>query len=207
MKKMKLAVVFAALVSVFGFSSCLNDSGGASGPDFCNVFVTVTGDELLGYKFYADFGSVLIPTSQSAAQLSLKNVKRAIVAFSLPEAEKVSQLEAGKTYNVILDPMYCLQIPTSTAIDTYMNEPADTLFKNQDPITSIQGLSAVKGYATTSMTIPYSRSKRFYMNAGYDSDQDIDPSTNTLTLTVYYDSNVENAYESGTSFFSFKLPE
>lgn len=45
------------------------------------------------------------------------------------------------------------------------------------------------------------------MNAGYDSDQDIDPSTNTLTLTVYYDSNVENAYESGTSFFSFKLPE
>lgn len=30
MKKMKLAVVFAAFVSVFGFSSCLDD--GESGP-------------------------------------------------------------------------------------------------------------------------------------------------------------------------------
>lgn len=207
MKKMKLAVVFAALVSVFGFSSCLNSDGGNSGPDFYPVMATVTGDELLGYRLYADFGAVLIPTQQSASQLSLKNVQRVIVGFSLPETEKVTKLEPGKTYNVILDPYYCGRIPTSTVIDTYMNEPADTLIKNQDAINSIEGLQAIKGYATTYMNIPYSQSKMFYMNAGYDSNKDVDPSTNTLTLTVYYNSNVENAYSSGSSYFSFKLPE
>lgn len=207
MKKMKLAVAFAALVSVFGFSSCLNSDGNSNYPDF-QATVTVTGDELMGYRLYADNGSILIPTSQSAAQLpGLKKIKRALVAFNIAGEEKVSTLEPNKSYNVILDPQYSGSIPTSTVIDTYQNEPADTLMKNQDPITSIQGLYAVNGYATTTMTIPYNRSNLFYMNAGYDSSKDVDPSTNTLTLTIYYDNNSQNAYDSGSSPFSFKLPE
>lgn len=207
MKKMKLAVVFAALVSVFGFSSCLNSDGGSNMPTF-QAAVTVTGDEILGYRLYADNGSILIPTSQSAAQLpGLKNVKRAILAFDLVGEEQVSTLEPNKSYNVVLSASYNSPIPTSTVIDTYQNEPADTLMKNQDAISSITGLYAVNGYATTTIAIPYNQSKMFYMNAGYNSNEDVDVSTNTLTLTVYYDANSDNAYATGSSLFSFRLPE
>lgn len=209
MKKMKLAVAFAALVSVFGFSSCLNDSGSSDYPDY-QAAVTVTGDEILGFRLYADNGSILIPTSQSVSQLpGLKNVKRLVIAFDLAGelAGTTPTLEPNKTYNVALSTQYYSVIPTSTVIDTYQNEAADTLMKNQDPIVSMEGLSAFKGYATTSMTVPYNQSKLFYMNAGYDSETDVDTSTGTLTLTVYYDSNSENAYSTGSSLFSFKLPE
>lgn len=207
MKKMKLAVMFAALVSALTFSSCLNGDGGPSGPAFGNVLVTVTGDELLGYKLYSDYGPILIPTSQSVAQLpGLKKIKRAIVAFDLVGDQDISVLEPGKSYNVVLNPNYCGGIPTSTVIDTYQNEAADTLFKNQDPISSFEGLYAVNGYANVSISVPYDRTKMFYMNAGYDSDLDVNSSTNTLSLTVYYDNNSSNAYEIGNSIFSFKLP-
>lgn len=206
MKKMKLAVVFAALVSVVGFSSCLN-SDGNSGPAFAS-FVTVTGDDLLGYKLYSDVGYTMVPTSQSVSQLPwLKNTKRALVWFDIAAEENPTQLEPNKNYNVVLSNTGSFPLFTNTVIDTYQNEPADTLQANQDPITSIQGLWAVKGYCNATIGVQYDPSKRWYMNAGYDSSEDVDPSTNTLTLTVYYDSNAENAYDSGSSYFSFKLPE
>lgn len=205
---MKLAVVFAAFVSVLSFSSCLNSDGDSNYPNFQAV-VTVTGDEILGYRLYADYGPVLIPTSQSVAQLpGLKNIKRAIVAFDVVGEENVTSLDPKKSYNVVLNAAFCAGIPTSTIIDTYENEAAtDTLFKNQDPIVSFEGLYALKGYANVTMTIPYDRTKMFYMNVGYDSDKDVDASKNTLSLTVYYDNNTSNTYEQGRSVFSFKLPE
>ena len=48
MKKMKLAVFFAALVSVLTFSSCLDSNG--DGRQEMRANVTVVGDELIGYK-------------------------------------------------------------------------------------------------------------------------------------------------------------
>ena len=66
MKKMKLAVFFAALVSVLSFSSCL-DTNSESAYDGI-VLVTVTGDEFLGYKLYADGGGILVPTAANMKQ-------------------------------------------------------------------------------------------------------------------------------------------
>ncbi|MCS2505865.1 hypothetical protein NXW48_08815 [Phocaeicola vulgatus] len=49
MKKMKLAVVFAAFVSVFGFSSCLDD--GESGPAQLQWVVNVNDGSYTGVSF------------------------------------------------------------------------------------------------------------------------------------------------------------
>ena len=52
MKKMKLAVVFAAFVSVFGFSSCLDD--GESGPAQLQWVVNVNDGSYTGVSFIPD---------------------------------------------------------------------------------------------------------------------------------------------------------
>ena len=95
MKKMKLAVFFAALVSVLSFSSCL-DTNSESAYDGI-VLVTVTGDEFLGYKLYADGGGILVPTAANMKQFGdWSKVKRAQVAFKhldevLPEPSENTQ--------------------------------------------------------------------------------------------------------------------
>lgn len=50
MKKMKLAVVFAAFVSVFGFSSCLDD--GESGPAQLQWVVNVNDGSYTGVSLF-----------------------------------------------------------------------------------------------------------------------------------------------------------
>lgn len=56
------------MLCLTSLSSCLNDDNSGK-VTFSGVSVTVTGDEVLGYKLYTDFDAVLIPTSSSMAQL------------------------------------------------------------------------------------------------------------------------------------------
>ena len=54
---LRLSTFIVALVSVFTFSSCLNDSNDSSSSANYYSTVTITGDDVFGYTFYADFGS------------------------------------------------------------------------------------------------------------------------------------------------------
>ena len=206
MKKMKFAVCLSALAVVLGFSSCLN-SDDSDYPDYQSS-VTVTGDEMLGYKFYADNGSILVPTSQSAMQApGLKKVKRAVIAFDLADSNSGQKLEPNKQYTIVLHPNYSQGIPTFNVINRYNNAAADTLVQNQDPIQDMSGLFVKNGYATLGVTFQISPTGPFYMNVGYESDKDVDVEGKTLTLHLYYDKKSPNAYQTVSSLFSFRMPE
>lgn len=91
MKKMKLAVVFAAVVSVFGFSSCLDS--GESGPryNYDNVTIsnymgtyTLLSDALPGVTYVTDAFDL---TPYGIA----KGSKRAAIAYTIPEGTDLTQ--------------------------------------------------------------------------------------------------------------------
>lgn len=215
MKTFKFSALLIALASVFTFSSCLDDNEGTSLPTYSS-YVTIAGDALLGYTFYSDFGCVLRPTSQSVLEilpgLSGSNVKRAMVAFDLlNEAENGKELEAGKTYDIVLRNSYYSNyaIPTFQTIDITANTAAaDTLVANNKQISSInQDIWAANGYLNAQLTISYDPNKKFYLNTYYDRDQDIDVTNNTLYLTLYYNPNSNSPTSQGVSVFSFDLPD
>ncbi len=208
MKKMKLAVMVTALVSVFGFSSCLDS--GESGPATRSWIVTVTGDRYTGFKFYADNGGILVPTSASVSAVgeSLEKVKRMILSYSFVNEEVLpSTPTENTTYDVTFQGG--APIDTKNVINLYQNEEADTLITNKDEIGSFNIVSAYKGYITVASTFNYSGdSKKLpYMNMAYNSEVDVDAANNALNLTLYYDNNTENAYQQGTDIlYSFQLP-
>ena len=79
MKKMRLAVVFAALTVMFGFTSCLDDNGGDS-RSMGQEIVKVSG--AAGFYSFRSFGGyTLNPTNQSALQEMALNSPYALVAY------------------------------------------------------------------------------------------------------------------------------
>lgn len=87
MKKMKLAVAFAALVSVFGFSSCLNDSDNGD----AQYLSLVTVGSSFGTTFlYADEypNTTFIPTAVDLTQYGIKSTtRRAMVSYTVVEGQ------------------------------------------------------------------------------------------------------------------------
>lgn len=91
MKKMKLAVAFAALVSVFGFSSCLND--GESGPSYNYDNVTIS-DYLGTYTLLSDAmpGVTYLTDAYDLTPYGIsKGTKRALIAFTIPEGTDLTK--------------------------------------------------------------------------------------------------------------------
>lgn len=91
MKKMKLAVAFAALVSVFGFSSCL-DSGN-EGPAYQYDNVTVS-NYMGTYIFASDAfpGLTYVTDVIDLAPYGITaNTKRACIGFTIPEGTDLTQ--------------------------------------------------------------------------------------------------------------------
>ena len=174
MKKMKLAVFFAALVSVLSFSSCL-DTNSESAYDGI-VLVTVTGDEFLGYKLYADGGGILVPTAANMKQ------------FGDWSKEIVSAAPLHGGANMI-----------NTTRDV---EAADTLYKNQDPVIDFYGgVIIYKGYITFSPQLNYNSSSPFYFNMSYREEDIVD--NEKLTLTFHYDNGESDSYNSTRALCSF----
>ena len=92
---LKLSTFIVAIASVFTFSSCLDGSNGSTYPNYSS-YVTISGDPIMGYTFYSDFGSILRPTTASVQEVlpGLSNsVKRAYIAFDL-----ASDLKTEKTW-------------------------------------------------------------------------------------------------------------
>jgi hypothetical protein len=210
MKNWKLmAVCAAALTSAFTMTSCL-DSDTSDSPDYYNVPVTVSSSSLYGTVFYADFQKcTLVPTSSSLANLNLTNVKRAIVTFSFVDSSVATTgVQEGQSYNVSLYSSYCYGIPTYNIVDDYQNEAADSLATTQTGISSISTSTTwvANGYLTTQLTLPYSSASSYSMTMLYNSAEDVDADNNTLTLNLQYNHNATNAYNTGSSYFSFKMP-
>ena len=81
---LKLSTFLVALATAFTFSSCLNGDDSNNYATYSS-YVTIDGDQFIGYRFHSDFGATLMPTSASVQEvlpgLNNSNVKRAYVAF------------------------------------------------------------------------------------------------------------------------------
>jgi hypothetical protein len=219
MKKTKFTILFIIMLCLTSLSSCLNDDN-LGKVTFSGVSVTVTGDEVLGYKLYTDFDAILVPTSSSMAQLPwLKNVHRAIVSFNLTEKhEDVFQLETGKTYDIVLSSTsnWNSEIPTYiVCVDTlnteYQEEGQDSIALKNKQINSFdksEGNFYVKnGYMNVVPTFSYDPYKLVYFTLFYDGEKDLDVINKKLLLNLYFNNNVENPYNTISSVLSFKMSE
>lgn len=202
MKKMKLAAMFAALVLVLSFSSCLN-SDGDSGSSWNAVdFVTVR--EYLGSTYLlTDHGLTLTPTNSSVLSGLVNGTNgyhpRAYVYYKLAEGETF--VEGKTSYDIS-------QIVGGTVLPSKeFNTNPDTL-KADYSITSLENSDlgnvvwAKNGYinipfttkATSNVTI-----NAFHLYAtGVDGD--------TLFTRFQQDAGGENAYQSTGALICYKLP-
>lgn len=218
MKKTKLAVIFAALVCVLGFTSCLDSDGTSNYPRF-QTAVTIAGDKLTGYTFYCDAGEniKLRPTSESVANLNLDGVKRAVIAFDLTsDYVDVTQLQPNTTYTVVVNAYYSYGIPTYTmAVDTlstqYQSAGKDSIALNGKKIISAEskaGFFYVKnGYMTFYPRFSYGE-EPIYFGLYYDSQKDVDAENAKLKLNLYFNNSISasQAINSSVLSVSLKMP-
>lgn len=207
---LKLSTFIVAIASVFTFSSCLDGSNGSTYPNYSS-YVTISGDPIMGYTFYSDFGSILRPTTASVQEVlpGLSNsVKRAYIAFDLAsEAENGKDLESNKIYDIILrsNPYANYALPTYMTIKH--TENSDSLVSKNEFVQDInKDIWAINGYLNALITINYDQNQRFYMNTYY-TEEDIDVVNSTINLNLYYNSHSKNPNAQGHSVISFKLPE
>ena len=209
---LKLSTLLVAIASAFTFSSCLNSGETSSYPTYSS-YVTITGNESMGYTFYSDFGCILRPTTESVKNAlyywNMPNCKRGIVYFDLAsEKEQVTELKPGQIYNIVLNANgYNQPIPTN---DTYVYTTApDSLITKNERLQDVnKDIWAINGYVNALITINYDSSpnKTFDIKT-YCSEKDIDVANNTLNLNIYYNSLSVNPNAQAQSVFSFRLPE
>ena len=200
--KGKLFILMAALVSAFALSSCLGESESYDYPSYERV-VTV-GSE--AKKLYSDNGEILKPVNSITG---LDKVERAIVAFNLTPAElNGTELLAGQTYDVELDPNYCYSIPTSRIIDLNDNAvAADSLINTQQPVLSVNNVTINNGYLTASLAFSARQYVPYYVDMAFDSEKDVNVETNTITFTLYFDTEGSMPTNTQVNYpFSFRLP-
>lgn len=137
MKKMKLAVVVAALVSVFGFSSCLDS--GESGPQQYGAIVTVGNSMGIPY-FLPDFGSKtglrMYPNVSDLKAYGISSTaKRAAITFTLPEGTEWTS--NTKQLDIALVAGGCSEVPVENISNrpdtciTYVNKIQEFSKQNQ----------------------------------------------------------------------------
>ena len=212
MKTLKFKTLLVTFVAAITLSSCLSDNDVTDYPHYSS-YVTVGGDGMFGYTFYADFGSKLIPTMASIQEtlpgLGKSGAKRAYIAFDLAsETENGKELVAGETYQIIVRNDYFrpnYAIPTYETIKS--TDATDALHTKNQRINNVdQNIWAANGYVNAQLTISYFSNKDFDLKAYY-TEEDIDVTNNTFNLNLYYNSNSEQTNSQGTSIISFRLPE
>lgn len=137
-----MAVAFAALVSVFGFSSCLDS--GESGPQQFPWVVNVNTSGIFGGINFTPDGTREVTWTTDAVSLTqyglAEGTKRALIWYTVPEGQNLT--EQSKTMKIELVPGACTAIP----IAKISNQP-DTLVdyttKIQEFTRFLQGVPAV----------------------------------------------------------------
>ena len=219
MKRFDLCILFLLFSSCCLFCSCLSNDSDTQWSNFNGVYVTVSGDNIRGYRLYTDFDAVLIPTTESLNRMAwLKEVQRAIVSFNLPEGnENITQLEAGKTYDIILNSADGMnqQIPTFIVnVDTLSNEyqtnGKDSIALKNKKLYSLEKKSGAfyikNGYMNVVPTFDYDPYKPVYFLLYYDGEKDIDLENNKLSLSLYFNNSTQSPSASISSFISLEMP-
>lgn len=201
MKKMKLAVVFAALVSVFGFSSCLDSDGDSSSWDAAG-YVTVK--EYLGSAYLlTDDGLTLTPATSSVLSGLMNGTSgyypRAYVYYKLAEGETFT---SGKTSYTIT------QIWGNVLSSKDFNANPDTLQADYS-ITSLEcsGLSNVVWAKNGYINVPFTT--RIGTNVTIDAFHLYATGVSGDTLFTRFQQDAgggDNAYQTIRTLISFKLP-
>lgn len=217
MKKSNLHLLILLLVCTISLSSCLSNDDNSNWSTFNGVSVTVTGNNLSGYKLYTDHDAILIPTTESLSQVAwLKEVKRAVISFSLTEEyESNTQLETGKTYHIELNASQGMnqQIPTfivnvDTLSEEYQTAGKDSITLKNKTISAFDKNAQFyvkNGYMNVSATFDYSPYKTVSFLLYYDGTEDM--SGNKLSLNLFFNNNIDTPYGAITSNLCFKMPE
>ena len=217
MKKSNFNILYLIIICITSLCSCLSNDDNSNWSKFNGVSVTVTGNNLTGYKLYTDNDAILIPTAESLSQVEwLKEVKRAVISFSLTEEyEDNTRLETGKTYHIELNTSQGMnqQIPTFiVSIDTlsedYQDAGQDSItLKNKKTFTfdNKSQFYVKNGYMNISATFDYSPYKTVSFLLYYDGAKDM--SDNKLSLNLFFNNNTDTPYGTITSNLSFKMPE
>lgn len=215
MKKSILSIL--CIVCVTALSSCLSNDDDSNWSTFNGVSVTVTGSDLAGYKLHTDNDAILIPNAGSLSQVSwLKEVKRAVVSFSLTEgSEYITQLEGGKTYNIVLNVNQGMnqQIPTfivsvDTLSEEYQASGQDSIAQKNKKILAFdktRQFYVKNGYMNVTTTFDYSPNKAVSFLLYYDETKDM--SGSNVSLNLFFNNNIDTPYGTITSNLSLKMPE
>lgn len=219
MKQSNFYILFFLMLCAEVFTSCLSNDDETQWSKFNGVYVTVSGDKLHGYELYTDFGAILVPTTESLNQMPwLKEVQRAIISFNLVEdCESITQLEAGKTYDIILNSTDGMnqQIPTFTVkIDTlseeYQRNGQDSIALRNKKVHSIEkspGTFYVKnGYMNIIPTFDYDPYRPVFFLLYYNGEKDVDIIDNKLSLNLYFNNSIQSPSSSISSFISLEMP-
>lgn len=207
MKKMAV-MAFAVVASALGFSSCL-DSDDSNPYGGGNSLVTVRGSAATGLRLYADYGGILIPSSENVSSMgaTLEKLERVYIEYEFTEDISTITPSETATYNVNILGGYSYSVETKDVIDLYDNpEAQDSLSTHQDGITSLAIASAYRGYITVYPTYKRSRSQNPYFDMAFDSTTDVDVANNRLNMTLYFDDNTSDAATSYAWYQSFSLP-
>lgn len=209
MKKLLFLILILCLVSL---GACLSEDE-SRWSDYSGVYVTVAGDDIRGYQFYTDFDAILEPSAESLKNLEwVKQARRVVIGFDL-EGEQ-TDLESGKTYPVILKSAQ--QIPTfivsvDTLSDEYQRNGLDSIALKNESIRSIddsKGAFYMKnGYLNLVATFDYSPTQPTYFLLYYDGEKDIDVVNKRLSMNLYFNNSVDQAYHTISSFISLEAPE
>ncbi len=153
MKKMKFAAMFAAFVSVFGLTSCLNDDSDGSSNQLQSL---MTIESWMGYTtMYADEfpGQALLPTNQALTAVGIPaSATRALVVYTIPEGQ---DLTADKVKITVTEGR---EWPVRR-----ISALPDTCATYTDPITSFSDYAISWGVSFKSGFIARNR----YLNVGY----------------------------------------
>ena len=209
MKKLRFLILILCLVS---FGGCLSEDE-SRWSDYSGVYVTVAGDDIRGYQFYTDFDAILEPSTKSLKNLEwVKQARRAIISFDL-EGEQPN-LESGKTYPVFLKSAQ--QIPTfivsvDTLSDEYQRNGLDSIALKNKSIHSVNDAKGTfymkNGYLNMVATFDYSPTQPTYFLLYYDGEKDVDAINKRLSMNLYFNNSINQAYHTISSFISFEAPE
>lgn len=202
MKKMKLAAIFAGLVSVFTFSSCLNDGDSGSNYDLYEI-VTVEKDSIFGGTVLKGdaWGYTYTPVASSVlAGLKASDgsyYKRAQVGIKLMEGEAIT--EGKKSYKV--------SEVGVLAILNYkdFNVQSDTL-RTDYALVSLEDSNnkiwAINGY----VNVPFTFKTKEQLSMNDFHLYAVEAKEDTLVTKLQQTKGADDAYQTGSALISFHMP-
>ena len=202
MKKMKLAAIFAGLVSVFTFSSCLNDGDGGPNYDLYEIVTVEEGSIFGGAVLKGDaWGYTYTPVSSSVlAGLKTSDgsyYKRAQVGIKLMEGEVIT--EGKKSYKVS-------EVGVMTVLNYKdFNLQPDTL-KNDYALVSLEDANnkiwAINGY----VNVPFTFKTKEQLSMNDFHLYAVGAKEDTLVTRLRQTKGSDDAYQTGSALISFHMP-